>query len=185
MSNDRTVTEILEEDHREVEQMFEQIKATPTGEPRRDLTNKVIAELIRHSVAEEQYLYPAVRKHVPGGNELADREVKEHSQAESIMKEMEILGPDDEDKVPALFTKLVAAVTQHVHEEETELLPKLEQACERKDLVELGKKIETAKKVAPTRPHPSTPSSPPLNKLLAPGAGMVDRIRDALTGKAN
>ncbi|MCV2457821.1 hemerythrin domain-containing protein, partial [Streptomyces sp. ICN988] len=42
-----------------------------------------------------------------------------------------------------------------------------------------------AKKTAPTRPHPSAPNTPPANKLLAPGAGMVDRARDLLTGRGH
>ena len=39
------------------------------------------------------------------------------------------------------------------------------------------------KAIAPTRPHPSAPDTPPLNKILAPGAGLVDRIRDKITGR--
>ena len=52
------------------------------------------------------------------------------------------------------------------------------------DLRELGRKVERAKKLAPTRPHPNAPDEPPWNKILAPGAGLVDRVRDALTGRA-
>ena len=37
----------------------------------------VVAELSRHLSAEEQYLYPAVRKVVPDGDLLADRELAE------------------------------------------------------------------------------------------------------------
>jgi hypothetical protein len=37
--------------------------------------------------------------------------------------------------------------------------------------------------MAPTHPHPSAPDKPPANKLLAPGAALVDRMRDALTGR--
>lgn len=40
-----------------------------------------------------------------------------------------------------------------------------------------------AKKMAPTRPHPSAPDTPPGNKLLGPGVGLVDRARDLLTGR--
>jgi hypothetical protein len=47
----------------------------------------------------------------------------------------------------------------------------------------LGEQIQAAKDRAPTRPHPSAPDRPPLNKLLAPGAGLVDRIRDHLSGR--
>jgi hypothetical protein len=44
-------------------------------------------------------------------------------------------------------------------------------------------KVRSAKQHAPTRPHPSAPDTPPANKLLAPGTGMVDRRRDMLTGR--
>ncbi|MDX3483309.1 hemerythrin domain-containing protein, partial [Streptomyces scabiei] len=29
----------------------------------------------------------------------------------------------------------------------------------------------------------SAPTKPPANKILAPGLGLVDRMRDALTGR--
>ncbi|MBT3154973.1 hypothetical protein HTV45_29565 [Streptomyces sp. CHD11] len=48
---------------------------------------------------------------------------------------------------------------------------------------ELGEKVRMAKETAPTRPHPAATDTPPANKLLAPGAGMVDRLRDMLTGR--
>jgi hypothetical protein len=44
-------------------------------------------------------------------------------------------------------------------------------------------KIRRAKAMAPTRPHPAAPNTPPANKLLAPGAGLVDRARDFVTGR--
>lgn len=43
--------------------------------------------------------------------------------------------------------------------------------------------MEQAKKLAPTRPHPSAPDHAPLNKLLGPGAGLVDRMREAMSGR--
>jgi hypothetical protein len=50
-------------------------------------------------------------------------------------------------------------------------------------LAELGDKVQAAKDRAPTRPHPSAPTRPPLNKLIAPGVGLVDRVRDHLSGR--
>jgi spore coat protein CotF len=38
----------------------EQITATANPEVRRDLADQLIAELVRHSVAEEMYVYPAM-----------------------------------------------------------------------------------------------------------------------------
>ena len=51
-------------------------------------------------------------------------------------------------------------------------------------LVEVGAKVQAAKKLAPTRPHPSAPHSELFHKTVGPGVGMVDRLRDALTGRS-
>jgi hypothetical protein len=45
----------------------------------------------------------------------------------------------------------------------------------------MGRKVESVKKLAPTRPHPSAPDQPPGDKLLGPIAGMFDRLRDAVS----
>jgi hypothetical protein len=51
-------------------------------------------------------------------------------------------------------------------------------------LVADHRQVEELMKRAPTRPHPSAPDHPPFNKLLAPGAGLVDRVRDTLSGRS-
>jgi hypothetical protein len=79
--------------------------------------------------------------------------------------------------------KLMEDIRHHIEDEEGDLLPKLRQACSEADLQELGEKFENAKKMAPTRPHPAAPDRPPANKILGPGAGLIDRMRDALTGR--
>ncbi|MBO0850289.1 MAG: hemerythrin domain-containing protein, partial [Pseudonocardia sp.] len=43
--------------------------------------------------------------------------------------------------------------------------------------------MATVRQGSPTRPHPGAPDRPPANKLLAPGAGMVGRLKDMLTGR--
>lgn len=55
--------------HREVEEFFGRIEALPSGDKDRRLhADQATMELVRHSVAEEAYLYPAVREHVAGGD---------------------------------------------------------------------------------------------------------------------
>lgn len=176
----RDIIEVLTHDHHEVEEIFSQIEAGASDEQKGQLVEQATIELVRHSVAEEQYLYPTVRKHVEGGAELADREIAEHSEVEQVLKDLERLEPNDAEYLRKLSV-LISDVRQHVQEEEGELFPKLAQACNQEQLRELGGKIEQAKKTAPTRPHPSSPSTPPANKILAPGVGMIDRLRDALT----
>ncbi|MBT2391830.1 hemerythrin domain-containing protein [Streptomyces sp. ISL-1] len=173
----------LSTDHREVEALFAKIETQPVGDKRRrELADELTTELVRHSVAEEQYLYPAVREHVEGGDEIADKELADHAAVERLLKVLEGLDAGD-PQFDHLVAKLKLDVSAHVRDEEDRLFPLLAAACTPDALDELGDKIRTAKKIAPTRPHPSAPDTPPGNKLLAPGAGLVDRVRDLLSGR--
>jgi hemerythrin superfamily protein len=180
----RDVVEILTHDHREVEEMFGELTGATDPAEKRRIVDDITIELIRHAVAEEMYVYPAVRRHVPDGDSLADEEISEHSEIEQALKDLESVDATDAD-FDAVTSRLIKDVTEHVQEEENTLFPQLAQHCSQEDLVKLGGQVETAKKVAPTRPHPSAPDRPPLNKLLAPGAGLVDRIRDHLSGRGS
>jgi hemerythrin superfamily protein len=183
-TDQRDVIEVLVHDHREVEEMFRELESgTAEADRRRKVADAVIAELVRHSVAEEEYLYPAARKALPDGDRIADHEIAEHAEAERVMKTLESLEPTDAEFGPTVTT-LITSIRHHIQEEENDLFPRLRSACTADELRELGRKVEVAKKMAPTRPHPSAPDTPPWNKILAPGAGLVDRIRDALTGRA-
>ncbi|WP_328541116.1 hemerythrin domain-containing protein [Streptomyces sp. NBC_00344] len=173
----------LTTDHREVDELFEKIEGQPVGDPqRRRLVDELTIELVRHSVAEEMHLYPAVREHVDGGDKIADKELSDHAEVEQHLKDLEGLDADD-PQFDDLVAKLKFEVSAHVRDEESRLFPLLAAACTSEALNELGDKIRTAKKTAPTRPHPSAPGTPPGNKLLGPGAGLVDRARDLLTGR--
>lgn len=175
---------VLTGQHREVDQMFAQLERIDGASTQEALVvaRQAVIALVQHSVSEEIHLYPAVRKHVDGGNELADRELAEHQEAEQTMKRLEALRPGDEDFWPTVH-EMIREVRQHVHEEEQELFPKLQDACWPDELRDLGRKVEKAQQTAPTRPHPSSPSEGGALEAAAPGAGLVDRMRDAASGR--
>ncbi|MEC4573843.1 hemerythrin domain-containing protein [Streptomyces virginiae] len=183
MGHGGNVIDELMADHREVEEMFSRLQAmTGAGQGLRDLIDEITIELVRHSVAEEQYLYPAVREHVPGGDRMADKELEDHGRVEKILKRLEKMSTDDAQMSP-LLQELMDEVAAHVQDEESNLFPMLQRACTPQQLDGLGDKIRRAKTMAPTRPHPAAPSTPTASKLLAPGAGLVDRARDFVTGR--
>ncbi|MDQ1006243.1 hemerythrin superfamily protein [Streptomyces sp. V4I23] len=185
MGHGGNVIEELTADHREVDALFEKIDGLPTADPRRrELADRLTLKLVRHSVAEEEHLYPAVRRYVDGGDDLADKELADHAEVERMLKELESCRPVD-DRFDTLLAHLRTSVTSHVQDEENRLFPLLADACPATALDELGEKIRSAKKAAPSRPHPSAPDSPPANKILAPGASMVDHLRELLTGRGH
>ncbi|MGW7463884.1 hemerythrin domain-containing protein [Streptomyces xantholiticus] len=183
MAHDGNIIEELTADHREVESLFNEIQQLSAADSqRRELADRMTIELVRHAVAEEEYLYPAVRRHVEGGATLADKEIEDHSQVERLLKDLEGAEPG-QPEFETTMTRLMQTVIDHIADEEGRLFPLLQDACDTQQLNDLGDKIRQAKKVAPTRPHPAAPDTPPANKLLAPGAGLVDRARDMLAGR--
>lgn len=183
MGHGGDVIDELSTDHREVEELFGRIEALPPGDRRRkEFADQAVIELVRHAVAEEQYLYPAVREFLPDGDEVADKELEDHSAAERTMKKMEGRDADDPE-FDRLVAELMLEIRSHINDEERNLFPRLRQAATQEQLNDLGDKVRKAKKTAPTRPHPSAPDTPPANKVMDRGAGMVDRVRDALTGR--
>jgi hemerythrin-like domain-containing protein len=177
------VVDVLVADHRAVEAIFAELEQ-PGGNPqrRRDLTQVVIAELVRHSGAEEQHLYPATRHYLPDGDRVAEHEIAEHAQAEEVMNQLMKLDAGA-DTFNHLLTKLISDIRHHIAEEERELFTRLRDACDRPTLVELGSKVLAAEQGAPTRPHPAAPDTPPLNRMAAPVIGAIDRALDALTNR--
>ncbi|PYC64805.1 hemerythrin [Streptomyces tateyamensis] len=183
MGHGGNVIDELMADHREVEEMFARIQAmTGGGKQLRDAVDEITIELVRHSVAEEQHLYPAVREHVQGGDRLADKEIADHARVEEILKALEQMDTGDA-QMSMMLQRLMDEVAAHVQDEESNLFPMLRGACTPEQLDDLGDKIRRAKAMAPTRPHPAAPDSPTASKLLAPGVGLVDRARDFVTGR--
>lgn len=176
------VVDILTADHRDMLELIGRIKDTPEPAQRRDLADTVIAEVMRHAVAEEMYVYPAVEEHVPNGAEEVEHDKKEHDEIVQVMKRLEdadASGPDFLD----LVGELEAQLRHHIDDEESDQFPKLRAGIPADELVGLGEKVQAAKKLAPTRPHPHAPHSELFHKTVGPGVGMIDRLRDKLTGR--
>jgi len=182
-STDQDVVDVLSADHQEFVDLVASIRQTDDADERRDLTDVLISELVRHSVAEEMFVYPAMKEHLPDGEAAVQHDVEEHKELEKLMKSLEGLEVGDPRFDEALL-ELETVLTDHVQDEETEQFPRLRASIPRERMVELAGKVELAKKAAPTRPHPAAPNNQLFHKMVGPGVGMVDRLRDALTGRA-
>ena len=58
-----------------------------------------------------------------------------------------------------LLTKLENILRDHVADEESTRFPQLRARVPHEELVQIGHKVETAKKVGPTRPHRMAPNN--------------------------
>ena len=122
-------------------------------------TDVFVACLVRHLSAEAQYLYPVARRVLSSGPRLADAALAL-------------------DRILLCEPLAAAALEGHLslglHQKLLGVLPE-------HDLIRLGNRVQIAQEAAPTRPHPGAPDTPPLNKLVDPALGIVDKVRDLLS----
>jgi hemerythrin superfamily protein len=186
MSDQRDVIEILEHDHREVEQMFSELESL-TGatdedslKRRKDLVDQVTIELVRHSVAEEVLVYPKVADKV--SKEEVEHAREEHAEAEKTMARLDNLDPEDtafDDELGELMRE----IRHHISDEEGRMFTHMRQTLDADELRKMGSRVEAFKKVAPTRPHPKVPNTAPARLAAGPVASLMDRMRDVATGR--
>lgn len=181
-SEEQDVIDLLMSEHREVESLLDQIAQTEQQPNARDIADQVIAMLIKHSVAEEMYVYPAMEEYLEDGKQEVEHDKQEHQELEELLKQLEGLEVAD-PQFPQCVARIQEVLADHVSDEESEQFPKMRAAIPAEKLVELRAKVEMAEKIAPTRPHPEAPHSEMFHKLVGPGVGMVDRLRDALSGR--
>jgi hemerythrin superfamily protein len=174
------IIEVVLADHRRLVRLLDDVAASGDARNRRELVERTIAELAGHWAAEEQVLYPVVRRVEPDGDTVAKQALASHGRGEQTMKRLQRTDAAT-DEFDELAATLVREVRAHLLAEEQEVLPLLRSGRSSDDLAELGRKYELARKVAPTRPHPGAPDTPPANRVAGPGMALVDRVRDVLT----
>jgi hemerythrin-like domain-containing protein len=178
----------LRQDHKSVLGMLEVLDEAPSG-PGAQLsgletmvTNLVIAES-QHEAIEEQFFWPAVRAALDDGDALADEAIEQEQNGKLLLQQLADGKPGEADYHEAL-RKFVNVAREHIAYEQDVVFPRFAAAASREELEKIGLKLEGAKKIAPTRPHPGTPPSPVALKTTGMVAATIDHVRDALTGRA-
>lgn len=141
---------------------------------------QLVADIVRHFVGEEQYLYPTVRDRLADGTELAERGDARDRAIEHQLRELE--QELDEIGVADVLTRLARAMDAHVEEQERELAA-LRESLSADELDELGRGVLGAEQLAPTRPRSLAPDQPAVNKVVSLVAGFVDKVRDYYGGR--
>lgn len=175
--------QLLKKDHRAVESIFkkyESLGERATG-AKRAAVERIIRELSLHAAVEESAFYPAIRgKAAEQGSDVEGdvlEALEEHHIVKWTLSELQDMKATDE-RFDAKVTVLMEHVRHHVKEEEQQLFKAVQRLFDASELRELGKLLETAKKLAPTRPHPRAPDQPPMSVVADVLSGVVDRGRD-------
>ena len=136
--------------------------------------------------------YPAVRtaglkadtRAGEAASDLVLESLEEHHIVKWTLSELEKMDPEDE-RYCAKVEVLIESVRHHIEEEEGDLFPKARKLLGEEVLDELGQRMEKAKKLVPTRPHPRSPDTPPGNMVAGLMASMMDRTKDMVRGVAD
>jgi hemerythrin superfamily protein len=135
------VVELIKSDHREVERLFDLLQKQPAT---RSLNFPVLcALLIAHSRAEESQVYPVAKSEAGETDEVAHSQ-GEHAEAEHMLEQMTAMDPESAEFGAAL-EELIKAVNHHVEEEESRVLPGMQQGLSEDRRAELAEAFVTAR----------------------------------------
>jgi hypothetical protein len=176
------MVDLLAEEHDQIVALCAELTDEVTPDRRSQVAEVLTATVARHLSGEEQYLYPTVRSALPDGGSLADREIAADAEVLRTLRELAGVTPT-ETRFDQLVGEVAGQLRRHAETASTEIFPALRAAASDSDLIRLGNRVEIAEEAAPTRPHPDAPATPPWNRVVEPALGVVDKVRDAVTGR--
>ena len=154
---------LLKEDHRTVEDLFEQFE-NASGDGRKEkLAKQICVELTVHAMIEEEIFYPACEGTVE--EDLLKEAYVEHDAAKILIEQIQAGGPDDEyydSKVKVLKEE----IEHHVEEEEKRMEGLFSQA--RKggvDMDALGEQLAARKQELMQQAESGTLPEPELTTM--------------------
>ncbi|MFD4656868.1 hemerythrin domain-containing protein [Kitasatospora sp. NPDC058444] len=181
MYHDEDLLEQLTADHRSVLVHFSELSGIPSGDPqRKDLADLVIDQLVRHTRAEEQHLYPLARDRLPDGPVVVERELADHRAVEALLEELRpthVTSP----RFDRLVARLVEEVTRHAGEEEARLFPAVRAVASEAELCDLAVRARETKESSTGRPRHQPPTARPADRLPPPERSASERMRDFLS----
>lgn len=134
---------MIENEHREVEQLFEQLENSGNGKKAQDCFNQIYKELTLHTYAEELAFYPAMQEYEELESFIEEAE-SEHNAVKILLEQMKSLQPGDVEFKTKL-THLKESVMHHVQEEESEIFTAVRECIDEEKLQALGQEFQAAK----------------------------------------
>ena len=179
-ANGDDVVTFLVRQHDQIKALFQELNQA-TGDARADAFVELRRLLAVHETAEEEIVHPRARKVSDTAESVVSARLNEERSAKEMLASMEDIDVESAE-FRTVLSELQMAVLAHAEAEEEMEFPLLADALEPDQLQRMQKAASMAEAMAPTRPHPGVESGV-ANVLVGPFAMMLDRARDALTGK--
>lgn len=139
---------LLEADHKKVRQIMDELESTTERgiKTREELFRRIKLELSVHEVIEETIFYPALKQH-PKARDIVLEGYEEHHLVDTVMQELKDV-PFNDETWGAKAKVMIESVRHHMEEEEGEMFKQARQAFDRRELEELGARMEQRKQDA-------------------------------------
>lgn len=144
---------LLKADHKEIRRLFGEFKATgdKAVKQKAKVVTQIIEALTVHTYIENEVMYPEVRALLPDLDDDVLESYEEHHVADVLCLELSAM-PADAERFDAKAAVLIENVTHHIQEEEQGWFPKVRAGLGRKQLQEIGARLEDAREKAPRKP---------------------------------
>jgi hemerythrin-like domain-containing protein len=158
---------MLKEDHARVKKLFLQFEEAGKNakETKNRIVSRILEELTVHTYLENEVMYPEVRRLLPDLEEDVLESYEEHHVADVLCMELSTMDAGD-DRFDAKTTVLIESVRHHIDEEERDWFPKVREALGRKELQDMGARIEELKPKAPRKPYQPSALKKALDALV-------------------
>lgn len=140
-----TIYAVLKGEHREVSALFKVLESTPKVESVREVTfKKLQSELISHSIAEQEVVYPMLSQKT-NNTEIIDEAQSDHAEIERLLDSIQMANANSDDwknRVEILKEK----VEHHVKEEETQMFEEMQNIFDEDEAKAMAKEFREVKK---------------------------------------
>lgn len=143
----RSLICVLTRDHRRIVDLIMRLPMIAGEREGRRLVDELTGLLIRHAVAEDLFLYPAVGEIVPRWAVNLTRETGAHARIEQLLADLAEAKPHTLSS-EALVSELLCEVDRETLHEELDVFPWLRHYGDAQLLDELGDKIQAFKNTA-------------------------------------
>ena len=150
VSADIDAVSLLEEQHREMEKLFEELE-TVSGVRKRKQFLEIADKLAIHATIEEKDFYPAVK--AKRTEDILLESLEEHLGIKRVLADLLALEVDDET-FDAKVKVLKEQVEHHVGEEEDDLFPKVKKLMDEETLIAIAQQMTATQEELITKGSP-------------------------------
>ena len=138
--SDMNIQDVLRLDHNKLSMLFSQIKDSNDPHKCEEYFGQIYRDLMVHSKAEEQVVYPAVQSFYGETKEFYD----EHARMSTMLEELKSSNASDGD-FKAKVDRLKEMFADHIHQEESAMIAAIQNNCSTEQQEQLATQFKQAK----------------------------------------